>query len=85
MRGGDEFRGWGIDRYMTANLIDAVRDLTFIFIKSNTDKKNQKGLKEPVPTYRPEAAVEKKSRAPKQNMFAAMAAQQLRQAKTSKE
>jgi hypothetical protein len=48
-QGGNQFLGWGVDRYMQANLIDAVRELTFAFISANSKKKP----KPPKPAYRP--------------------------------
>lgn len=50
MRGGDDFRGWGADRYLTTSLIDAVRENTYATIVMASGKKKPKA---PEPTYRP--------------------------------
>jgi hypothetical protein len=50
MRGGDEFRGWGLDRYHSASLIDAVNYNTYAVIASNSGKRRPKP---PEPVYRP--------------------------------
>jgi hypothetical protein len=42
VRGGQQFRGWGEDRYMTARLIDSIRALTYLFICANTDPKKKR-------------------------------------------
>jgi hypothetical protein len=49
LRGGDDFRGWGIDRYMLAQLLDAVQGTTYAVVASNSKKKP----KAPKPVYRP--------------------------------
>jgi hypothetical protein len=65
MRGSEEFRGWGIDRYQQATLIDAVRENTYAFIAANSKRKP----KAPEPIYRPrDKAVKKASGQP--NLFA---------------
>jgi hypothetical protein len=48
-RGGDEFLGWGVDRYMFAQLLDAVQMTTHAVVQSNSKKK----VKAPKPVYRP--------------------------------
>lgn len=60
IRGGDEFRGWGFDRYLSATLIDAVRENTYAFIVANSKKKP----KEPEPMYRPKEKVRQRRSAP---------------------
>lgn len=67
MRGGDEYVGWGIDRYLRANLIDAVNKNTYAFLLANSKNKPEK----PEPTYRPG---KKENDKPKPNSFATMAA-----------
>lgn len=57
MRGSEEFRGWGIDRYQRAALIDAVRENTYAFISANSKKK----VAAPEPVYRPKDKVKKRS------------------------
>lgn len=48
-RGGEDFWGWGVDRYMLAQLIDAVQMTTHAVAQSNSKKK----VKAPKPVYRP--------------------------------
>jgi len=48
-RGGEDFVGWGIDRYMFAQLIDAVQMTTHAVAQSNSKRK----IKAPKPVYRP--------------------------------
>lgn len=66
IRGGEQFRGWSMDRYMVAQLIDAVQENTYVTILAAGPKRKPKA---PEPTHRPDT--EKK----KGNSFAAMAAQ----------
>lgn len=68
-RGGDEFRGWGQDRYMIAELIDAVRELTYVQVSSKSKRKPPR----PTPFSRPKA----KKSPNKDNKFMAMARAQL--------
>ena len=42
IRGGEQFRGWGADRYMTATLINAVEALRYITVLANSDPKKRK-------------------------------------------
>lgn len=49
MNGGSEHRGWTIDRYLRAKLIDAINTNTFAFVSANSKRKNIKAPK-PVPT-----------------------------------
>lgn len=67
MRGDDEFRGWGVDRYMIANLIDSVRENTYVLLAANSKRKPEK----PQPTFRPE---QKRKDKTQPNSFASMAA-----------
>lgn len=71
LRGGAEFRGWDGDRYMTADLIDAVRELIYVQVASKSKRKPPP----PKPFERPDAIVEKKQQG---NNFAAMARAALR-------
>lgn len=72
LRGGLHFEGWGPDRYMTANLIDAVRENTYVTLLG-IPTKSRKRPPAPEPTYRPEKA----ERAKKPNMFRMMAAKHI--------
>lgn len=69
MRGGEEFRGWGVDQYLLANLTDAVNAATYAIVASNSKSKP----KPPEPVYRPDKATKKK----RANSFAMMAARQM--------
>lgn len=76
IRGSQEFRGWGIDRYLRANLTDAVRQNTYVLLSANSKKKPAP----PEATYRPKEAVQPKKQNPN-NPFA----QRLAAAKRAKE
>jgi len=82
LRGGPQFRGWDTKQYFLASLIDAVRENTYAFICSNIQKKSDlPPAPEPVETPDHPA----KSKKPKQNAFAQMAARQLAAARKAKE
>lgn len=49
LRGGEQFQGWGVDRYLLASLIDAVQQNTYAFISANSKRKP----KAPEPVSRP--------------------------------
>lgn len=49
MRGGEQFNGWGVDRYLLTSVIDAINYNTYALVASNSKKKP----KEPQPAYRP--------------------------------
>ncbi len=66
MRGGDEFRGWGFDRYLSTSLIDAVRENTFAFVAANSKRKPSP----PQPTYRPKDKAQVKRSTGQPNLFA---------------
>lgn len=63
MRGGGQFRGWDVDRYLLASILDAIQGLTYVTAKQNGGK-----AKKPEPTYRPE-----KAKPTGANTFSAMA------------
>jgi hypothetical protein len=42
VRGGQQFRGWDEDRYLSAALINSLRTLIYIFILANSDPKKRK-------------------------------------------
>lgn len=48
-RGDEEYWGWGVDRYLLAQLIDAVQMTTHAVVQSNSKKR----VKAPKPVYRP--------------------------------
>jgi hypothetical protein len=64
LRGGAEFRGWGVDRYLSAALIDAVQNNTYAFVSANSKRRP----KPPEPMERPG-----KKKQTGGNTFAAMA------------
>lgn len=66
LRGGEQFRDWDLDAYMTANLLDAVNQNTFAFVAANSKRKP----KAPKPFERP---VSREKQNPTTNQFAAMA------------
>ena len=49
LRGGEQFRGWGQDRYMFAQLLDSVNGTTYAVVASNSKRKP----KAPKPVQRP--------------------------------
>lgn len=57
MRGSNEFRGWGVDRYFRVALIDAIRENTFAFISANSKRRPTP----PEPMYRPKEKVTKRN------------------------
>lgn len=64
LRGGPQFNGWDTDRYLLTQLIDSVRENTWVLIAANSKKKP----KHPEPMPRPKVDAPKKK-----NQFAAMA------------
>lgn len=69
-RGGQEFRGWDVDRYALVSLVNAQRANNHILMMVNRDPKRPKPkLPEPFPT-----PGEKKSTRHKPGSFAAIAA-----------
>ncbi len=65
MRGGEQFRGWGPDRYLAALLVDAVTQNTYAFVAANSTRRP----KAPEPVPRPATTTRKRTGA-----FAAMVA-----------
>lgn len=55
LRGGDQFQGWGVDRYLLANVIDAINQNTYAFIAANSKRKP----KAPKPVPRPSAKTQR--------------------------
>lgn len=78
MRGGDEFRGWGLDRYLLAQLIDAVNQTTYVTVAANSGRKKPS---RPKPVDRPESVVKRKRGT---NSFARMAGMRIKQARDRK-
>lgn len=49
LQGGQKFKGWGADRFLSAYTLETLMHLHHSFILSNTDKKNAKS----VPQFQP--------------------------------
>ena len=49
MRGGEQFNGWGADRYLLASVVDAINYNTYAFVSANAKRKP----KAPEPIQRP--------------------------------
>lgn len=72
-RGGQMFRGWGVDRYMTAQLIDAVNALQYITILANRDP-DKKAPDPPKPYPLPDTQLRKaQQKTPEPGSFAFIA------------
>jgi hypothetical protein len=78
LRGGSEYLGWGMDRYLTTSLIDAVNFNTYAVVAAAGPKRKPKA---PEPMYRPEKAKKTK----KVNMFSVMAGQRLAVARRARQ
>ncbi len=79
LRGGEQFRGWGADRYLAASMVDAIRENTHAFISANSKSKP----KPPPPVKRPGKEQKPKTDS-KGNSFAAMAAQRISQVRKAR-
>lgn len=75
-QGGPQFRHWGVEEHLLANLFDAVQTLTYVTIAANSKKKP----KPPEALERPKAQQKTKS-----NLFAVMASRKLAAARKAKE
>lgn len=49
MNGGPEHRGWTLDRYMLAKIIDAINMNTYAFVRTNSKKKPKEPKSVPTP------------------------------------
>jgi hypothetical protein len=78
MRGGDEFNGWGFQRYQLQSLIDAVNYNTYAVVAVNSGKRKPKPPEE---NYRPK---EKSRKKPKSNNVFAQRLMAARRAKAAK-
>ncbi len=77
-RGGQEFRGWNMDRYATAAVVNAVRGLQYTYIAAHSKSKP----KPPEPFPIPDKRTRSKNRGP--GSFAFIAAQKIAAAKRKK-
>lgn len=55
LRGGEQFLGWGVDRYLMAQLIDSVNSTAYAVVASNSKRKP----KAPKPIRRPKKNTQK--------------------------
>lgn len=83
IRGGPQFVGWDADRYLTASLVDAVRENTYAVIAANSAK--GKKPKPPKPIDRPRRTPPAGRSNTAANPFAVMAARHLEAARRAKE
>lgn len=83
VRGGDQFLGWDADRYLTAALLDAVRETTYAVIATNSAK--GKKPKPPKPVERPKRNPAARGPNTAANPFAVMAAHHLKAVREAKE
>lgn len=67
LRGGSQFRGWGLDRYISSQMVDALQENTYVTAATSGALKRKP--KPPKPSYRPNKDEGKK----KGNMFSSMA------------
>lgn len=58
MRGGEQFIGWGVERYFLASLLDAIHEQTYAFVAANSKRKP----KRPKPVERPKKSHGRKPR-----------------------
>lgn len=65
IQGGDQFRGWDGQMYMLANIVDAIKENTHVFVSANSKRRPQPPKPMPRPTT--------KTAEPMANSFAAMA------------
>lgn len=83
LRGGKNFRGWDLDRYMTARLIDSVQALKYITMLAHADPKKRKP---PVPEQFPTPEkIDRKAREAKPGSFAFIANSLIAKGKKRKE
>lgn len=80
-RGGAEFTGWSEDRYIQVGIYNALRELTYVTIAANTDKKHKPRPPKPYPL--PVEKAIKKSHKP--GSFGYMALATMNQVKKTKE
>lgn len=72
IQGDPDLEGWDVDSFLTAALIETMRENTFATVQIQSKKK----LKHPEPLKIP-GAKPQKQKPPQQNMFTAMARAQL--------
>jgi hypothetical protein len=68
-RGGQEFRGWGTDRYATVAIVNAVRALQWTYVAAHS--------KQRPPTFEPFPLPDDSLKQAKPNSFALVAAAKL--------
>lgn len=83
LRGGDQFRGWGPDRYMAARMIDLQAINNWMFLSANSDPDGKKPeMPEPFPL--PDDIKRKKQLKDRPGSFGFMAKTLLAKAKKRK-
>jgi len=84
IRGGEQFVGWDADRYLLANIFDAIQANTYAIVAANSAK--GKKPKPPKPIDRPKRNMRVSSGSnTAANPFAVMAARYMKAAKEAKE
>lgn len=78
LRGGPEFLGWGPDRYILANVFDAIKENTYVTVAANSGRRKPS---KPKPMDRPESRLQRKRG---KNSFAAMASMHANRARRKK-
>jgi len=67
LRGGEQFREWDGTMYMLANVVDAIKENTHVFVSANSKRKP--------PAFKPMPRPETKKAKKRDNQFAVMARQ----------
>ncbi|QFP95092.1 tail assembly chaperone [Gordonia phage MinecraftSteve] len=84
-RGGHQYRGWDIERYMLVALVNGQRMANYMFQLANRDPKKSSVPPAPEPFPVPDEMDKKKKPAPKPGSFAAVAAQMIAAQRRKKE
>jgi hypothetical protein len=83
-RGGQQFRGWDLDRYFRARQIDATRALQYTLVLAHMDPKKKKP-NPPEPVWVPDKTGLKPKKVHKPGSFAAIALARINAVKKLKE
>lgn len=82
-RGGPEFRGWDVDRYMAARMVDILNASLYSFVVANSDpKRSRPSQPDPFPTPDVRAAKHRSAEGP--GTFAGIAKALLARSKKQK-
>jgi hypothetical protein len=85
LRGGQQYRGWGEDRYIAASTSNAIRTLVYLFILANKDPRKKSKTAVPTPWPLPDDKDKKKKKQDKPGSFGFMAKSLLSKAKKRRE